>query len=157
MFPCPRWIPVAVLACAAVMVVAALSAAGTVPTETAPSDSAAVEITPEMAAAAMAPSSALDREVATIRDTFRQRLAELTAHYGTAPNAEAAAAAQHEIAALKLQLELDLLGVQLRLARERDDSAAITELEQSLTAARVRLVADTGLAAPAATAGSAKR
>lgn len=56
-----------------------------------------------------------------------------------------------------MQLEIDMLGVQLRLARERDDTAAIAELEQSLTVVRDRLVADTGLASPSAPAGNDAR
>ena len=105
----------------------------------------------------MPPTTPLEREVAAIRDTFHRRLAELTAALRPAPDAAAAAAVQHEIAALKMQLEIDMLGIQLRLARERDDTAAIAELEQSLTVVRERLVADTGLDAPPAPAGNDAR
>ncbi|NTV04548.1 hypothetical protein HGA89_06545, partial [bacterium] len=61
-----------------------------------------------------------------------------------------------EIAAHKQKFELDLLGLQLRLARERNATDAIAELEQSLTAARARLVDDTGLDAAAVPAATSK-
>ncbi len=112
MFRCTRWISTAVLFCAT-----AMSVAATAQTETASPDSAVVQITPEMAAAAAVAASPLEREVAAVRDSFHARLAELTARYGAATDANAAADAQREIAALKMQLEIDLLGIQLRLAR----------------------------------------
>lgn len=152
MLRCPRWIPIAVLVLAGA--VAVVAAAQTVTT---PPDSVAVVSDPETADVRMAVPTPLDREVAAIRDSFRSRLADLTARYGATPDAGAAAGIQREIAALKMQLEIDLLDLQLRLARERSDADAIAELEQSLTAARARLVADTGLEAPAAPAGGAKR
>jgi hypothetical protein len=142
---------------AGVLGAAASSFTANAQTQPATPDSAVVQIqpgAPEIPATATTP---LEREVATIRGTFHDRLAELTTRYGQAHDAEAAAVVQHEIAALKMQLEIDLLSIQLRLARERDDATAVTELEQSLTVVRDRLVADTGLASPPAPAGSAAR
>ncbi|MBK6900663.1 MAG: hypothetical protein IPH09_15910 [bacterium] len=125
----------------------------------APADTAGILVAPEtadQASPAPAPSTPLGREVASIREAYRTRLAELVAVYAAAPDAAAASAAQREITAHKQKLELDLLGLQLRLARERNAVDAIEEIEQSLTAARVRLVADTGLDAPAVPAATSK-
>jgi hypothetical protein len=142
---------------AAVLLVVTISGTATfAQTGAAPSDTAGVLVAPESDTAPAMPATPLGREVAGIRDRFRTRLAELTAVYAVAPDAAAAAAAQHEIAALKLQLEIDLLSLQLRLARERNEPDAIAELDQSLTAARTRLVADTGLDAPAVPAATSK-
>ncbi len=135
-----RWIPLAALVATACLHGTANAAVDQI--ATAPADSAVVTVSPA--------ATPLEREVADLRDTFRIRLTELTARYGAATSSEAAAAAQHEIAALKLQLEIDLLSIQLRLAHEREDAAAVTELDQILTAARTRLAVDTGLGAPAA-------
>lgn len=126
-------------------------------TEGAPADSAGVVVVPAEAAATAAPATALDREVLAIRATFRTRLAELTTRYHAATDAAATAALQREITALKQGLELDLLDLQLRLARERQDQAAIAELEQTRTFAQQRLVADTGLDGPTAPADGATR
>jgi hypothetical protein len=148
----PRWISSAALLGATVVCATAMAR-----TETAPADSTTVTITAELAAAAALPTTALDREVAAIRAAFSARLNELAARYRSAPDAAAAAAAQREITAHKMKLELDLLDLQLRLARERRDTAAVAELEQFRTAASERLVADTGLEVPAAAAGGANR
>ena len=141
-----------------VVMLAAVSFSVTAAAQTgkAPADTAGVLIVPEAAALdspAPAPSTPLEREVAAIRATYRTRLAELVAVYAAAPDA-AASAAQREISAHKQKLELDLLGLQLRLARERNATDDIAELEQSLTAARTRLVADTGLDVPAVPAAT---
>lgn len=145
------------MATAALLGAAAVGFPALAQTEAAPADTAAVLLTPEMTAGASEPATALDREVAGIRETFSARLADLTGRYRAAPDAAVAAALQRDITVLKQTLELDLLDLQLRLARERHDAAAISELEQSLTAARERLVADTGLEAPSAPAGDAAR
>lgn len=89
--------------------------------------------------AQVAPATALDREVAAIREAFSSRLAGLTAAYRNAPDAGAAAAAQRDIAGLKASFELELLDLQLRLAGERQDPAALAELEAARAAAAVRL------------------
>lgn len=101
------------------------------------------------------PGTPLEQEVTAVRDDFRARLTELTARYGAAADAATAATVQREIAALKLQLEIDLLAIQLRLAQERHDDDAIAELERGLTATRARLADDTGLTAAPAPAGAA--
>jgi hypothetical protein len=145
------------LAAVALIGAAVLNVTAGAQTETAPADSAMVRVTPEMVEAAAIPRTPLEREVAAIRATYGTRLDELTGRYRAAPEAAAAAAAQREITALKAKLELDLLDLQLRLAQERQDAAAITELEQTRTAARARLVADTGLEVPAASVGGATR
>lgn len=118
----------------------------------------AADIAAAAAAAAARPASPLQAEVTALRAAFGARLDELTALYRAAPDAAAAAEAQRAITAHKQQLELDLLGLQLRLARERSDAAAVAELEQSRTAARERLAADTGraLSELPATANDAK-
>lgn len=110
-------------------------------TEPAPADSTRFVAVPaeEAAAAPAAPVTALDREVAAIREAFSLRLAELTAAYRAAPDARAAAEAQSDISALKTALELDLLDLQLRLARERRDAEALAELETAREAAAARL------------------
>lgn len=100
------------------------------------------------AAAAARPASPLQAEVAALRAAFSAGLADLTARYRAAPDAAAAAEAQRAITAHKQQLELDLLDLQLRLARERRDAEAVAELELSRTAARERLAADTGRELP---------
>jgi Skp family chaperone for outer membrane proteins len=144
---------------ASAVVLAAISFSVTAAAQTgkAPADTAGVLIMPGSAAEASpapAPATPLEREVAAIRTAYRTRLAELVAVYAAAPDAAAASAAQREISAHKQKLELDLLGLQLRLARERNAAEAIAELEQSLTAARTRLVADTGLDVPAVPAAT---
>lgn len=111
-------------------------------TESAAADSTlfvAVPADQAAAAAPAAPVTALDREVAAIREAFSLRLAELTSAYRAAPDARAAAEAQRQISALKTSLELDLLDVQLRLARERRDAEALAELEAAREAAAARL------------------
>lgn len=125
--------------------------------ETVTPDSAIVVIQPGSAEETSPPVTALEREVAAIREAFHHQLTELTTRYGQASDAAAATTIQHEIAALKLQLEIDLLTIQLRLARERADTAAIAELEQSLTVVRESLVADTGLTPTPAPAGNNAR
>ncbi|MDO9695214.1 MAG: hypothetical protein Q7W56_10805 [Candidatus Latescibacteria bacterium] len=142
---------------AVVLVAISFSVPAAAQTGKAPADTGGVLIVPDAAALdapAPAPSTPLEREVAAIRATYRTRLAELVAVYAAAPDAAAASAAQREISAHKQKLELDLLGLQLRLARERNATDAIVELEQSLTAARARLVADTGLDVPAVPAAT---
>lgn len=114
--------------------------------EAAPADSTTFVAVTDDAGSAEAPRTGLDREVAAIRANFSARLAALTTRYRAATDPAAAAAAQREIGALKGRLELDLLDLQLRLARERQDAAAVSELEQVRTAAGQRLFADTGLA-----------
>jgi hypothetical protein len=110
-------------------------------TEAAPADSTVFVAVPAGGAdTPAAPATPLDREVAAIRESFSARLAALTAAYRAAPDAAAAAAVQHDIAALKTSLELDLLDLQLRLARERQDAPAVTELEGARAAAASRLV-----------------
>lgn len=148
----PKWVTSAV-----VIAAVACSTTSLARTADAPADSAGVLVAPQAAAEATpvpAPSTPLGRDVAAIREAYRTRLAELVAVYAAAPDAAAASAAQREISAHKQKLELDLLGLQLRLARERNATDAIAELEQSLTAARTRLVADTGLDAPAVPAAT---
>ena len=152
MFRRQRWI-----ASAVVLLIAASNTGLQAQVEMAPADTTVVPGSIPAVGAPPPGNTPLDREVAAVRESFRTRLAELTAHYAAAPDAQAAAAAQHEIAALKMQLEIDMLSIQLRLARERDDTAAIAELEQTLTVARERLVADTGLAPTPATPGNATR
>lgn len=94
------------------------------------------------AATPAAPTTALDREVESIRAAYRARLEELTAAYRAAPDAAAAMAAQRGIADLKATLELDLLDLQLRLARERNDAEALAELDAARSAAAARLGID---------------
>ncbi len=146
-----QWVTAAVL-----LAVMGFGTATYAQTGIAPPDTAGVLVAPDSDTSPAMPTTPLGREVAGIRDRFRARLAELTATYAVATDATAATAAQHEIAALKLQLEIDLLNLQLRLARERNEPDAIAELDQSLTAARARLVADTGLDAPAVPAATSK-
>jgi hypothetical protein len=112
----------------------------------------AADIAAAEAAAAARPASPLQAEVDALRAAFSAGLADLTARYRAAPDAAAAAEAQRAISAHKQQLELDLLDLQLRLARERRDADATAELEQARTAARERLAADTGRELPATTA-----
>jgi hypothetical protein len=120
--------------------------------EAAPADSTAFVAVPADAAPEPAPRTPLEVEVAAIRETFSLRLVELTAAYRAAPDAAAAAEAQRDIAALKTSLELDLLDLQLRLARERRDTAALSELEAAREAAGSRLGdARLPLESPAAT------
>ncbi|MBK9474209.1 MAG: hypothetical protein IPO18_18395 [bacterium] len=107
--------------------------------------------TAEQAAAPEVDVTPLGREVAAIRAAFSARLAELTARYRAAPDAAAAAEAQRAITALKLGLEMDMLDLQLRLARERNDAEAIAELETGRTVLRAHLAADTGQDVPAST------
>lgn len=117
-------------------------AAGAARAQTAstPADSTAFVVVPaDPAIAPAAPATALDREVAAIREAFSLRLAELTAAYRAAPDARSAAEAQRDISALKTSLELDLLDLQMRLARERSDTEAMTELEAVREAAAARL------------------
>lgn len=106
----------------------------------APADSTAFVTVPAAEAAAVPPPvTALDREVAAIREAFSGRLAGLTAAYRAAPDAATAARLQSDIVALKAGLELDLLDLQLRLARERNDAPAIAELQSAREAAGSRL------------------
>lgn len=143
------------LAALAATVATALPAAALAQSGAATPDSTAQSFTAENPAPRAV--TALDAELTTIRETFRDRLSELTAAYAAAPDAEAAASAQRDITALKLQLEIDLLELQLRRARERGDTAAVAELEPIRTAAREHLAADAGPATPAATAGSTRK
>lgn len=108
----------------------------------------AADIAAAEAAAAARPTSPLQAEVAALRAAFSAGLDELTARYHAAPDAAAAAEAQRAISAHKQQLELDLLDLQLRLARERRDADAIAELEGARAAASERLAADTGRELP---------
>lgn len=105
----------------------------------APADSTVFIAVPAAAALEPVALSPLEVEVATIREAFSLRLVELTAAYRSAPDATAAAEAQRDIAALKTSLELDLLDLQLRLARERSDSEALAELEAARESAGQRL------------------
>ncbi|MBK8165311.1 MAG: hypothetical protein IPK64_04990 [bacterium] len=123
--------------------------------EPAPADSTAFVALPADGAPAPVARTPLEVEVAAIREAFSDRLAELTAAYRAAPDAAAAAGAQRDIAALKAALELDLLDLQLRLARERGDAEALSELEAARDAAGSRL-GDVRLPTPA-TAGSGGR
>lgn len=107
--------------------------------EPAPADSTVFIAVPADAAPEPVALTPLEVEVATIREAFSLRLVELTAAYRAAPDAAAAAEAQRDIAALKTTLELDLLDLQLRLARERRDTAALTELEAAREEAGSRL------------------
>ncbi len=111
--------------------------------------------------------TALAREARELQDTFNRRLAELTARFDAAGNQTIAAAIQQEIAALKLDLEAQMLATQLREARRRDPADGgdlIAELEQALAAAQERIpvagdTAGPGLdpqPAPATAAGQAR-
>ncbi len=153
MFRCTKWISTVVLMCATAMSVAAIAQ-----TETAPPDSAVVLITPEMAAAAAVAASPLDREVATIRDAFHSRLTELTARYGAATGRRRGRRrTTGDRGAQDAARDSTCWASSCGWRASGTMTAAIAELEQSLTAARARLVADTGLEAPAAPAGSVTR
>lgn len=95
----------------------------------------------------------LAREVGELQETFNRRLQELTARYAAAADQTAASALQREIAVLKEGLEADMIALQLRHARSRQDDpeayAAIPELEQTLAVLRARWLAadDAGAAA----------
>lgn len=128
------------------------------PAAAAQADTVFTAATAEQAAAVEVDASPLGREVAAIRAAFSARLAELTASYRAAPDAAAAAGAQRAISAHKLGLEMDMLDLQLRLARERNDAEAIAELETGRTVLRAHLAADAGLDVPAsASAGADNR
>jgi hypothetical protein len=90
------------------------------------------------------PATPLAREVADLRARFRAELDRLTAAGATVTDPARAAALQQEMTALKSGLELDLLALQLRHARERGDTEAVAELEPILAAVRGRARADAG-------------
>ncbi|MBK6734708.1 MAG: hypothetical protein IPG61_11570 [bacterium] len=121
------------------------------PAPAAQADTVFTAATAEQAAAPEVDATPLGREVAAIRAAFSTRLAELTASYRAAPDAAAAAEAQRAITAHKLGLEMDMLDLQLRLARERNDAEAIAELETGRTVLRAHLAADAGQDVPAST------
>lgn len=125
-------------------------------TSAALADTVFIAATAEQAAAPEVDASPLGLEVAAIRAAFSARLAELTARYRAAPDAATAAEAQRAITAHKLGLEMELLGLQLRLARERNDDEAIAELETGRTVLRAHLAADAGHEIPASTGAGAE-
>lgn len=80
------------------------------------------------------PLSPMMSEIRATMEVGRGQIAELTSQAAATPDQVANQAIQNEIATVKQQVELDILGIQVRYARSNGDEDLALKIEASIAA-----------------------